>query len=229
MPPQDHASFGSALRAAIRAAGSSQANLARALDIDPGQVSRWVNDKAMPHMNNVRRIEEVLKINLVDSFAALRPDYELFVSAPITGLGEDTIAVHHAAVARVVAAAHQHVNGVYWPGEKIRSVDDLVAADLATERNLKVLASCHAYLYLQFADIVHPSGALIEFGIALGRRLKTTVIIQRGLPGPFMLEGFAAVAESLSFLPKARVYLVASVDEAVTLVARNGRELLGLT
>jgi hypothetical protein len=118
---------------------------------------------------------------------------------------------------------------VYWPGEKIHSVDELVAPDLATERNMKVLASCHAYLYLQFADIIHPSGALVEFGIALGRRLKTTLIIQRDFPSPFMLNGFGAVAESLTFLPKAHIYLVASADEAVSLVTRNGRELFGLT
>jgi transcriptional regulator with XRE-family HTH domain len=228
MPPQGHSSFGDALRAAIRAAGSSQAELARRLDIDPGQVSRWANDKALPHLRHVRRIEQILKVSLADSFAVSTPDYELFVSAPITGLALAAVAVHHHAVARVVAAASQHINGVYWAGETIRSVDELAAPDLATERNMKVLASCHAYLYLQFADIIHPSGSLVEFGFALGKRLKTTLIIQRGLPSPFMLEGFGAVAESLSFLPKARIYSVTSVDEAVALVARNGRELLGL-
>jgi transcriptional regulator with XRE-family HTH domain len=228
MPPQGRASFGDALRAAIRAAGSSQAELARNLDIDPGQVSRWANGKALPHVHHVRRIEQILRVSLADSFAVSTPDYELFVSAPITGLGPAAVTAHHDAVARVVAAAHQHINGVYWPGEKVRSVDELVAPDLATERNMKVLASCHAYLYLQFADIIHPSGSLVEFGFALGKRLQTTLIIQRDLASPFMLEGFGAVAEGLSFLPKARIYSVTSVDEAVTLVARNGRELLGL-
>jgi hypothetical protein len=43
-----------------------------------------------------------------------------------------------------------------------------------------------------------------------------------------MLDGFGAVAASLGFLPTARIYHVESVQDAVMLIARNGRELLGL-
>jgi hypothetical protein len=76
---------------------------------------------------------------------------------------------------------------------------------------------------------VHPSSSLIELGCALGRRLKTTIIMQADLHQPFMLDGFGAVAASLSFLPKARVYTVRSVEHACDLITRNGRELLGLS
>jgi hypothetical protein len=84
-------------------------------------------------------------------------------------------------------------------------------------------------MYLQFSEIVHPSSALVELGFALGRRLKTTLIIKRGLHNPYMLEGFGAVAASLSFLPQARIYSVNSTAEAEALIVRNGRELLGLS
>lgn len=221
-------SFGEALRAAIRAAGSTQAKLARDLNIDPGQVSRWANDKSVPLRDTVNRIEGILGMSLLDAFAAAVPDYELFVSAPIVGLATDQVAQHHDIVAAVVAAAREHVNNVYWPGQDVRTLQDLVAPDLATERNLKVLANCPAFLYVQFDEIVHPSSALIEIGFALGRRIKTTFVLKQGVQGAFMLRGFSGVAASLNFLPKARVYWMESPADAVDLLRKNGRELLGL-
>lgn len=45
-----------------------------------------------------------------------------------------------------------------------------------------------------------------------------------------MLRGFGAVAAELKFLPKARIYAeVTSADDAASLIANNGRELLGLS
>lgn len=222
-------SFGTVLRAAIRSARITQSALAERINTDPGQISRWVNDKSVPHVEAVKRMESVLGGSLLNAFSAAVPDYELFVSAPITGLAETEISIHHDAVAAVVEAAHRHVNNLYWPGESIRSRHDLVAADLATEHNLKVLVNCPAYLYVQFSEIVHPSSALIEFGFALAKRLKTTLILREGLTSPFMLEGFGGVAASLNFLPKARIYRVESTDRAVDFIRKNGRELLGLT
>lgn len=228
MTAQDQASFGQALRAALHAADINQAELARALPINQGQVSRWVTGKATPLIATVRRIDEILNSNLARDFDALTPKYELYVSAPITGLDPDAIEQHHDDVEQVVAAAREHVNSLYWPGEGIRSLKDLVAPDIATENNLKALAECSAYLYVQFAEVIHPTSSLVEFGFALGRRLKTTFIVGNRLPTPFMLEGFQGVARGLSFLPKARIYPVPTVDEAVTLISRSGRELLGL-
>jgi hypothetical protein len=95
--------------------------------------------------------------------------------------------------------------------------------------NLKVFVSCSACLYLQFAPIVAPSSALVELGFALGRRVKTTIIVQKDLNVPYMLGNFQAVASELKFLPKARIYPVPSVAEAIALITRNGRELFSLT
>jgi len=228
MPRQDHASFGDALKAVLRTTGRKQAELARKLQIDPGQVSRWATNKQRPHVTTVLRIDEILGSNLVEAFNALTPDYEIYVSAPITGLDPAAIGQHHDDVARVVDALSSHVNNVYWPGRDIRSLDDLVAPDIATERNLQILSECSAHLYLQFAQVSRPTSALVEFGFALGRRLKTTFILKNGLSTPFMLEGFQGVASSLAFLPKTHVYPVSTVDDAIILIARNGRELFGL-
>jgi hypothetical protein len=183
----------------------------------------------VPHIDTVGRIEEILHTSLIDSFNASTPDYELFVSAPIIGLAVGEIAQHRDAVAEVVTATRRHVNNLYWSGEQIRAHNDLAAADLLTARNFKILVSCSAYLYIQFAPIVHPSSALVELGFALGRRIKTTVIFQSGLPVPYMLGNFGAVASEMKFLPQARIYPVESVAGAVSLIERNGRDLLGLT
>jgi transcriptional regulator with XRE-family HTH domain len=228
MPPQQRATFGTALRAALRQARRHQSELARELAIDPSQVNRWARDKALPHATYVARIDAFLGSDLAGILPELTPEYELFVSAPIMGVGRDAIAGHHDDVARVVEAARQHVNGLYWPGEDVRSIDDLVAPDIATARKFRALVGCQAYLYVQFAEMVYPSSALVEFGFALGRRIKTTVIVLGGLASPFMLDGFAGVANGLKFLPDARVYTVPSVSHAVGLVERSGREMLGL-
>ena len=106
-------------------------------------MSRWVNGKAVPHIDNVRRIEEILKVDLSSSFTKSTPEYELFVSAPISGLADDDIPEHHDAVAKIVAAADQHVNSLYWPGERIRTAADrrVAAADMVTERNMRALSA----------------------------------------------------------------------------------------
>lgn len=229
MDTQGRTTFGKALKAAITAARYTQAGLARELHIDQGQVSRWVNGKTIPHSETVTKIEQILGADLSAAFAASSPEYELYVSAPITGLKVEDIGPHNTAVGTVVKAASAHVNTLYWPGREIRSTSDLTAPDIATEQNMQVLQRSAAFLYLQFMEIVRPSGALVELGCALGWRLKTTIIVQADLDQPFMLDNFGAVAATLGFLPKARIYKVKSVGDACDLITRNGRTLLGLS
>jgi transcriptional regulator with XRE-family HTH domain len=220
--------FGRALLQAIRDASMTQARLADSLNVDPGQVSRWVNDRTTPTPDTVRRIEAALNADLSAALLSITPKYDLYVAAPITGVRKGEVADHHAAVARVVSSTKLHVDSVYWPGESIADFSDLIAPDIATEKNMEAMAHCKALLYLQFAEIVQPSGALIELGIALGRRLRTTIICGQDLRQAFMLDGFGAVAASVSWLPKARIYSVRSVDDACVLIDRNGKQLLGL-
>lgn len=229
MTAHDAAKFGDVLKNAIHHARMNQAEVAHKLSINPSQVSRWVNNKSMPHIKTVGQLETILRADLMTAYEAVAPAYELFVSAPITGLGRDGVREHHDAVAAVVEAAYLHVSTLYWPGADVRSTADLMAADFTTERNLTVLNDRPSYLYLQFADIVRPSSALVELGFALAKRCKTTLILRQGINTPFMLNGFSGVAAGLDFLPKARIYWVRSVDDAAGFVRRNGREVFGLT
>jgi transcriptional regulator with XRE-family HTH domain len=219
-----------ALRDALEAKGMTQADLARELHIDPGQVSRWVHGKAVPQGQNLRRIAEILGVDLSEYLMAATPAYELFVSAPVSGIAREEVAGHHNAVAQVVEAARQHVNGLIWPGGRNRDAADVqtVAADIAAEQNMIALFGCQAYLYLQFAEVMRPSSALVELGFALGTKKNVTIIIQRELTNPYLLRGFGSVANKLKFLPAARSYEVASPDEAAALIKENGRVLLGL-
>lgn len=229
MDQQGSRSFGEALKLAIRHARTNQAAVARDLHVDPGQVSRWVNGKALPHVRTVEALERILGAELSESFSLASPHYELYVAAAVSGLSASALVRQHEAVGRVIEVVKQHTNSLYWPGEGVTSTAQLRAADIATERDLRAMSHCVAFLYLQFEEVSYPSSALVELGLALGRRLKTTVISQDGLRLPYMLDGFGAVAASIPFLPKARIYRVASVDDACALVQRNGRELLGLT
>jgi transcriptional regulator with XRE-family HTH domain len=232
MEPQQEVTFGDALQVALIEAGQSQTWLANKLRTSPSQVNRWVKNRQVPHIDKVRLIEELLKADLHEAFRrSLRaPEptlvYELFVSAPFAELMPEEIAAHRKDVAKVVDAAKNVVDKVYWLGANVESLYDLGAADLVTEANLVALDKCQAYLYLQFAELVNPSGALVELGFALGRKVKTTMIIKRDLATPYMLEGFGAVAAKLHFLPEVHIYEIKDVDDAVRLIERNGRQLL---
>jgi transcriptional regulator with XRE-family HTH domain len=228
------APFGEALREALFRAGRSQTWLANRLKTSPAQVNRWVKNRQLPHFDRVREIEELLEARLRDVFRhSLRVpeptlEHELFVSAPFTGLDPEEIETHRLQVAKVVDAAKEVVDKVYWLGLEVESAYELGAADLVTEANLNAFAKCRAYLYLQFAEMANPSGALVELGLALGRKLKTTIIIKRNLHTPYMFEGLAVVAAKLRFLPEVHLYEVDDVDEAVRLIKRDGRRLWGL-
>jgi transcriptional regulator with XRE-family HTH domain len=231
MSPQDHASFGSGLSQALRDRQVTQASLARELNVDASQVNRWAKDKAVPHLDNVQRIEKLLDVDLSAAFNKTKPKYELFVSAPISGIASEDISEHHDAVAKVVEAARQHVNDLSWPGSRVKSVLDrqTIAPDIAAAHNMADLSGCPAFLYLQFAEVIGPSSALVELGFALGRKMKVTIIFKKGLTSPYMLRGFSGVAARFPFLPDTRIYEEESADSAAALISENGRELLGLT
>lgn len=228
MTPQGERSFGEILKEAIRTAATTQAEVARQINVDPGQVSRWARNLQTPQPARVRELEELLKCDFSSALSANDVSYELYVSAPITGLGKQHLREHHDAIAPVVVSLRKHVPLLYWPGEDIRDSTHLKAADLATERNMRILAQCQALVYIQLGRIIHPSSSLIELGIALGRKAKVTIFMDKKVEHAYMLDGFEGVAEGLSFLPKARIYRVASAKEACEIIDRNGRELLGL-
>ena len=227
MTTQGGKSLGDALRAALTAKRMTQRQLANALSLDPTQVNRWVNDKAIPRMMYLRQIEDVLGVDLTHLLTQdIGPD--LYVSGPMAAVDSAVYARQRESSQAVVSAAREHLGGVYWPAERVGGVEDFDAPDLGTEVNLRRLHESQAFLYLQFEDAARPSSALVELGIALGMRKRTTVIVRSGLQQPYMIEGFSGVAARLGFLPETRIYAVDDVAEAVRLVRRNGPELFGL-
>jgi transcriptional regulator with XRE-family HTH domain len=233
MASQQDTTFGDALKQALVDAGQKPAWLARELPADASQVSRWINGKSRPVPEMLHSINELLGVDLSEAYQRSlladersMPKYDLFVSTPIYGLQDAEIQAHRDDVAKVVAAGEKVVGRVYWSGEEVKSWHDRGAADLATETSLRALARCRAYLYVQFAPMEYPSGALVELGIALGRKLKTTMIIKKDLRRPYMFQGFAGVAEKLEFLPETHVYDVNDADEAVRLIEHDGPQLL---
>jgi len=134
--------FGERLRQAIEARGWEQKEFAAKIGVSESQVSRWVNGKAVPHIDTVGRIEDELGVDLSTPFENSTPEFELYVSAPITGLDHGRIGHHRDLVAKVAQAAKAHVNSLYWPGELVRARSDLGAADLITERNISALSRC---------------------------------------------------------------------------------------
>lgn len=147
---------------------------------------RLIRSEAVPHKETLPRIEELLATDFSSSFATSAPAYELYVAAPITGIAESDLATHHNAVSAVVESLRLHVNSLYWPGQAIRGPQDLTAPDIATEDNFKALGHCTAFIYLQFADEVRRSSALVALGCALAKRLKTTIVLLDGINYPFM-------------------------------------------
>jgi ribosome-binding protein aMBF1 (putative translation factor) len=73
----------------------SQADLARNLNVAASQVNRWVRGKAFPQRDNVPRIEKIIGVNLSAAFNKDKPKYELFVSAPVSGIASEDIPAHH--------------------------------------------------------------------------------------------------------------------------------------
>lgn len=226
MSAQDDASLGGHLQRAIKHKGWTQSQLAREIHIDPSRVSLWVRNLAVPTPQHLALIDEKLGSTLVAMWSATSRGVDLYVSAPISGIDHSEIAAHNEKVASVVDVVRKYVPNVYWPGERILSYSELAEADITTEDNMKVLGDASALLYLQFADIIHPTGALIELGIALGRPIRTTVIVAPKLPTPYMLDVLPAVGVQKNFLPKARVYHK-TVKDTIALIERHKAVLFG--
>jgi plasmid maintenance system antidote protein VapI len=209
--------------------GVKQATIARVLEKNPSQISRLVHGRDQWTLEIATRVDNYLGTDLASMLLAQPEPYELYVAAPITGLAKGELADAHHEVGLVVTVLRRQLPRVYWAGENIRSEDDLKDADLATEENMATLATAQAFLYLQFREVEGPSSALIELGVALGRRTHTTIVMQRDLRRPFMLrENFEGTAGRIPQFPNPRFRAVHSVAQAVTLLERDGRQLLGL-
>ena len=93
---------------------------------------------------------------------------------------------------------------------------------LSAERNLGLLNRSRAFLYAQFVYIDRPTGAHIELGLAFGLGIPVVMITAKDIYLPYLLTGFGAVAASVEYLPRTRIYEVESASEAARLIAQSG-------
>ncbi len=229
MHERTNATIGAMVRDAVKASAlEKEGVLAREVGIASSALSKIINGKQELKLDLARKMDRVLGSKLAAAVEAAHKQIDLYVSSPITALGE-RLPKQNQQVAQLVRFLRQEGYVVHWPGEKITSTRQLKAPDIATEENLIVLANSSALLYLQFEELVGPSGALVELGIALGKEIKTTVMVKKGLEKPFMLrQGFDAVAKRVGGYPDARIYDVDSVAHAETMIAESGRIMFGL-
>jgi hypothetical protein len=225
---QGRARFHVTLRAAL--GEHKQVWLAGRLGVTETTISRRVTGKTRPLREQAEAATELLNDpEVLEVFDLTNAPYELYLAAPISGLKSTDVSAHRDAIEQIASQAETVTNGVYWPGREIHSTAELAAADIVTRDNLDVLSHCHGLLYVQLTDVIHPTGALMELGIALGRKMKTTIMIQRGLPLPFMLRNFEGVAARSKIMPDARVDFVENAEDVVARIKRNGREIFELS
>lgn len=168
--------------------------------------------------------------------------YDIYVSSPLTGLvdqkeepgivgrsSDETLAEANSKVGEIVTYLISLGYRVFWPGENITSVTHLKKPHTTTYENLKVLLVTDGFLYIQLNEVIRPTGALIELGIALGRRIKTTLLLSPGVTLPFMLRGgFEKNMERFPEFPDAQVDEVDSVSDIKTRIANTGPAYFGL-
>lgn len=213
----------SALSGALERVGMSQAELARLVHVDRGQVSRWVNGRVPLRGANADRVVAVLLERGVELKPSTAQPARVFLATPMAALdGPDYEQARDGAAA--VAQALARVAGpVYWPGGGIRSVDRFEAPDLATAANLDALERCEAFVLCQLAPLTRPTSCHVELGWALAQSKPVTVFAPDEGDLPYMLHRFEAVADR-----RGGRYRYVPVDDAVRLLNIHGAELLGL-
>jgi transcriptional regulator with XRE-family HTH domain len=73
--PEDSVGFGTYLRDAIRAAGyTSPSQFARAVNLDPSVVLRWLNGSQRPTVASLERVAPALRRGIADLVRAAYPD-----------------------------------------------------------------------------------------------------------------------------------------------------------
>lgn len=229
MDPQVHVELGTRLRAILTSRKLKHSVFAKELGKNSSQLSRLLAGTEHWTRELASRIDELLTTNLTSVYDELTEEIDLYVASPITGLSAENIPNAHARTAGLVTFLRELGYTVSWPGEQITDVQKLIAPSVATTTNIRTLVRCRGLLYVQFDEVIHPSGALIELGIALGRKMKTTIVADARLGLPFMLRnGFDGVARDSPNLPDAKVHTFADIEDAKRQIANTGPLFFGI-
>lgn len=199
----------------------TQAELARRVYADPGQVSRWVKGRTPLRGRYARDVAEVLRERGIN--IELHSGCRVFLSTPMAALSTDGYGASRAEANAVHGALSAIAAPVYWAAGTIDSADRFEAPDLATERNLAALAECEAFAFFQSCELDRPTSCHIELGYALAFRKPVTVFALDEEALPYMLRRFEIVAAR-----QGGRYRFHPAADAVRLLEIHGAELLGL-
>lgn len=212
---------GDLLRRSLERAHMTQAELARRIHVDPGQVSRWVNGRTSLRGRYARSVAAVLRDRGIT--VDLSPGVRVFLSTPMAALSAEGYEQHRTEASAVHELLSRIAGPVYWPAGHIDSTDRFEAPDLATERNLSALAECEAFVFLQTDQIDRPTSCYVELGMAIASRKPVTVFAPDEEALPYMLRGFEVIAAR-----RDGRYRFHPAQDAVRLLEIHGVELLGL-
>ncbi|WP_390178718.1 transcriptional regulator [Microbacterium sp. MTN4-26] len=223
--------LGERLRSALATRKKKQSALASELGMSAPRLSKFVNGHQPWTEDLARQIDNSLGgTEFSDALKRMRQRFDLYLATPITGVAEEAIPRAHSAVNVLYEALVENGYSVHWPGRAITSIDQLIAPSIATASNIRNLVNSQALVYVQLEEVVKPSGALVELGIALGRKMRTTVIARSGLHLPFMLSnGFDGVANASPELPDAKIHVFSTTEEALRQIGNTGPAFFGLS
>lgn len=218
---------GQQLRQWLEAADLKQSALARLLGVDPGQVSRWCNDKATPQSHHLAHIVELLRGRGIEIL--LPSSARVFLSTPMAALSADEYETDRTAAQAVFEELSRIAAPVYWGAAQIASVEQFEAPDIAAERNLVALSTAEAFVYLQLRDLVHPTSCHVEIGMAIASRKAVTLFAPSEDSLPYILRRFEPISGQVAGLGgRFRFYSIRTAADAVRLLAIHGPTLIGL-
>lgn len=216
------------LREWLSAAHMTQAELARALGVDAGQVSRWCTGKATPGGRYPSRIVDLMRDRGVRSSLA-DLGFRVFFSTPMAALSAEDYQADRSAAKAVFGELCRIAPPVYWGAAQIASVEQFEAPDIAAERNLVALSTAEAFVYLQLHELDRPTSSHVEIGIAIASRKPVTLFAPSEGSLPYILRRFEPISGRVAGLGgRFRFYSIRSAEDAVRLLAIHGPRLIGV-
>jgi hypothetical protein len=218
---------GPLLREWLDTADLSQAQLAKHLHVDAGQVSRWCRDHVPLRGAHAAAVIALMRERGV-TVEPPAPGHRIFLSTPMAALDGSSYEADRAAAATVHDALAVIAAPVYWPAGGIGSAQQFEAPDLATDHNLTALGEAEAFVYLQLRTLIRPTSCHVEIGMAIALQIPVTVFAPSEDALPYMLRRFEATASRAGVGGRYRFYPVDGAADAVRLLTIHGPDLLGL-
>lgn len=166
------------------------------------------------------------------AFAGQREDvgvereYDLFLSTPMSGLGDDRAYQHHRTfVLEVLDALKSHptLERIYFAGLNVDSIQGFDAGDEALLADTLALRQSRLFCMVYPAKIA--SSVLLEAGMALAWGKPCTFFVRRREDLPYLLQHPERVADHDEF-PPMRIICYEDEQKLLRRLEREGPELL---